>query len=1155
MKRVRRGVIVGAVLIALLVSAVFVAHAYLASRRGAARVAARLAAAYGLPVEVDSVDVGWRGTSLRGVRLFETDCSRSDLPWLRAERVDTDVSAWDVLRGRTAAKRLKIVGGALTLHFDETGRLTTRFPTLGSDGAELPQLTIERSQVTICQRGRLDMVVSRVDAELRPGPEPLALAGSVTDPFWGAWSFDAKVDRDNHSATATLTTTGVQASQEKLTRLPFIDPALWRQVRIEGQTAVDVVLRFDPAPSGMHYRVALDPKAANLDVAAIALHAEQIKGQTVIEDGRVDLMELRGRVADGDVGVAGTLDFREATDRFDLALDLARLDVRKLPPAWGLPSWLDGRLSARSDLHITLAEGMTHTTGTGQGTIVEARLGDVPARPIVLTIRDDSCVQGIERARNGKREESYLEARVALDDADLNVLLPGLGFHSTDEVRGRLSTDIVARIPLDTPQDLKTYRIDGSAAAPHFNIAGIDLERARSSFSVRDGKLQVESAGLQLDGSPASALGALELTAPYYYQAHVDLRGIDLGALQRLAPELKPAVPLGGRFSGGGAVWGTLQPLHVQGAGVGRGDRLKLEGLDIDTMTFQWTSDGDRLDLIDLRTELYGGQFTGRAAVPLSAAAAGEFQLHFQALDLGAVSAALPTVPLDLKGRASGTIAGNITTARRNQSRDFTARMDIEAPRLTAQRIPIERIQGSLTYDQRALDYRLHGELLDGQFHLDGRMPLAEGASSTLEEGKLTIERVQVARLIEAVGGRGRLADLRGLLNSELHYRRSSEPGRTLVGEGRVAVRQLGWAALEPEGSITASVRLTGNTLLLKNLAGTLAGGSVRGQSVINLHHLDRSWFNIALDHADTARVTSVWPALSTRVEGPADFHVRGKLGREWRGNGSITLARGKVSGVEVNDWRLPFDYSVTPETGHGRLNVWETSAQAARGRIVSQANLSWGASTRLDGNVRFTGVDLKTLLRPMSSAGGWEPGGIGGGRATGRIAFSADDLRSVDDVRADLEASFTQPQAMEMPVLRQLVPFLAAGRSGAMSFQSGDVRARLGNSVVRLQRLSLKGTSLQLLLEGTATLEGRVNLEATAGGAGLGASTGALQLLGLRLPALGPVPMALLVEATTALANRLVHLRVSGTIRNPTIHLEPLSLLTEEAARLFLGR
>jgi hypothetical protein len=69
------------------------------------------------------------------------------------------------------------------------------------------------------------------------------------------------------------------------------------------------------------------------------------------------------------------------------------------------------------------------------------------------------------------------------------------------------------------------------------------------------------------------------------------------------------------------------------------------------------------------------------------------------------------------------------------------------------------------------------------------------------------------------------------------------------------------------------------------------------------------------------------------------------------------------------------------------------------------------------------------------------------------------------------------------------------------------------------------------------------------------GANPRLLRLLGLRLPAVGPIPLSLILEATDYLSNRLVHLRVTGTWRSPVITVEPVSLLSQEAVLFFLNR
>ena len=50
-------------------------------------------------------------------------------------------------------------------------------------------------------------------------------------------------------------------------------------------------------------------------------------------------------------------------------------------------------------------------------------------------------------------------------------------------------------------------------------------------------------------------------------------------------------------------------------------------------------------------------------------------------------------------------------------------------------------------------------------------------------------------------------------------------------------------------------------------------------------------------------------------------------------------------------------------------------------------------------------------------------------------------------------------------------------------------------------------------------------------------------------------MPVSVLVRVSALLANRVVHLRVGGTIAHPVVRVEPLRLLTDEAVRYFLTR
>ena len=69
-----------------------------------------------------------------------------------------------------------------------------------------------------------------------------------------------------------------------------------------------------------------------------------------------------------------------------------------------------------------------------------------------------------------------------------------------------------------------------------------------------------------------------------------------------------------------------------------------------------------------------------------------------------------------------------------------------------------------------------------------------------------------------------------------------------------------------------------------------------------------------------------------------------------------------------------------------------------------------------------------------------------------------------------------------------------------------------------------------------------------------LGVDPRVLRLLGIRIPAFGPIPVGLILEVTSYLSNRVVRARVTGTFDQPVVNINLTSLLTEGAIRYFLS-
>ncbi len=790
-----------------------------------------------------------------------------------------------------------------------------------------------------------------------------------------------------------------------------------------------------------------------------------------------------------------------------------------------------------------------------------------------------------------------LTARLTLTDIPFGqalAVVPEL----SGQAAGAFSGNAEARVDTKRLRDVAAWTATGSLTGDRLALYGQTLTGAQADLRLERGVLSAADLAGKLDGEPVTGSGDLHLSQPYRYHTRLDLGRLDLEALQHLARGSRPPFTTAGRVAADATVEGTLSPLTWQAGGTARIQELQLDTFRATDVRLRWDSTTDRIDVKDLRANLYRGELTGTAAVPLAfleparpagaekaGAKAGRVDLDFKDVDVGALSADLfragattpagqtaARPPFRLQGQADGSIRATLTPPAAGRERDLDARTELHSPRLRVQGFLTERLQGTVRYDKGAVVYKLEGETLGGRFQLDGQVPVRPAKSSAAPAenrpaalrggaalvqaapagapggGRLRIEGAQIGRLWEQLGVPPGQVPLRGTLDLDLPFRQESlEVPPT--GAGSFTLRRLRWSDVPLAGTVRGDVLLTRREVRLANLSGSVGEGLLRGQVALSLAPGGRSRFSLALDGAEASRLLAPWPSLASRIQGPVSLRARGTLGREWAVAGQATLLRGRVAGVEVNEWQLPFEVRFAPRSGNGELTVRDSTAAVAQGRATGRASFTWGAGSRLDGSVRFSRVELGALARQAGDLGE-----TGRGRLTGRLDFGAMQPRSVNDLTATLQASLQEAQPQGFPVLQQLVPFLGPGASSS-SFRSGDVRARLAGGIVRVQRLTLTGNNVQLFADGTVTLAGRLALDVTANTGRLGANPRFLQLLGLRLPAVGPVPLALVLETSTYLSNRTVHLRVGGTVRSPVITVEPVSLLSEEAVRFFINR
>jgi len=372
-------------------------------------------------------------------------------------------------------------------------------------------------------------------------------------------------------------------------------------------------------------------------------------------------------------------------------------------------------------------------------------------------------------------------------------------------------------------------------------------------------------------------------------------------------------------------------------------------------------------------------------------------------------------------------------------------------------------------------------------------------------------------------------------------------PSRMPVGEGRFDIRDLRYRNNEVSSALRGGIRLTSEGVFVRNVNADIAGGVLRAGISYRFRSRAPGSFTLSLTNVEASRLL-VFDERKNPLQGPIDLSLRGRLGREWRAAGSLEMSRGKVLGVEVVDWRSPLDITYAPTTERGELMVRESSAQVGNGRARLNATFHWNEFMRLEGSLRLFDAGLKSLSGVLGDVSSYAQG-----RVTGRLDFAGGEVRSLNDLTGTLEAKLREAQALQLPILNLVVPYLMPGQEST-TFRTGDVRARLGNGVWRISQLTLVSNVMQLIVQGTITVQGRLDLSVTGRTSALGGlDPVVLSLLARNLPPVGPVPVGLIFRVTEFLSNRVVHSRITGTTREPQVQVDTLRLLSDEAVRLFL--
>jgi hypothetical protein len=568
-----------------------------------------------------------------------------------------------------------------------------------------------------------------------------------------------------------------------------------------------------------------------------------------------------------------------------------------------------------------------------------------------------------------------------------------------------------------------------------------------------------------------------------------------------------------------------------------------MDDVRLDQLTTQFRADAETLQLNSLQARMGEGTLQGDVVLPLSETGRLALDLNWQDLSLAQLTGLVWTLPEGLEASSTGRLTANGPA---------DVWQDLDELQLNAQLDSLEvSMRGRAVADLTAiadkpsgkpLEWSVQGAALQGRLDGGGQFQPGEDAVPIT---RLRLDDAQLqsfARLLPA--GHTWLNDLVGGVSISLQ-RSEDIPEGTLAGN--VVLTSLRAPAGLLSQRVEAQVRVSPEALVVSQVRGGLAGGRVQASM---------EWPFAARPGRITAtlnqvRVADVLSAvdreLSAQVAGMLNLRVSGSGREVWRLSGMAEVVRGEVFNLQNVDLTMPLTLQTSLRTGRTTLTTHQGSMRLARGRSRANLSLTWDRFLSVNGSWDFSDLRLRQLLADARVgtrvADGW---------ISGNVQVSGHRIRSWNDLRGRFAVDLRRTEALTLPGLEALRPYLPGGASLSTQFRQGRVEGSFQNGLVRVSRLELQSPQLAIFGNGSITFGGRLDLDVTASTAG-GLEQPVLLAMLERWGTAVVNPFRQILLTNDLLSNRTVQLKVRGTLNRPVIQVRPLQLIGNEAARFIV--
>ncbi len=718
-------------------------------------------------------------------------------------------------------------------------------------------------------------------------------------------------------------------------------------------------------------------------------------------------------------------------------------------------------------------------------------------------------------------------------------------------VGGLVSLQLDAATSLRDVTEPKAWTVSGHAESSHLTYTNAALDSVNFDFGLKDAHLSIPRIEARLDKHPLNGKLELGIAEPYPFTGALDVVGWDLSKLGGLIPGIPHPSPASGILTVHAEAKGTAQPRKLETDGRGQVVNLQVGTVPLATVPFYWKTENDVIKISGVEARPFGGHVVAEAQVPILPGKPIEGSASIKSVDMSKLSVAIPGRDFKMSGKADGQAIFRIPS----DWRLLEAKARLASPELTLQKFAVEQINALLHAQNGVVNYELTADTLGGKVKFFGEVPLETppGATKTspAATGELRFVGFTLDHVWKALGTTGTVGHLsgRGALDVNLRDEIAGKD-KGLSARGVIEFRDLNWGSKLPLGQLRATLDKSPAAWRIDPVSGNILGGTASGSAwgTTPASEPATAGFRFRVDRAALRQMAARWPDISRNITGLATIRLAGGLDKTFSATGDIQLTDARLAGFPISDLRLPLEFGYAPEMGVGALHIRQGSVRVAGGQFRGEASFRVGRDRSFQTQISLNNVDLQTLTRLSSDSSRGTSGQI-----NGRITLTGPDPAVTQRLRGKVDLDLDDASLVSVPVFREIDRFLGAARGGL--FEDGDLSGTIANRQLIVESFTLQGRLVQLHATGTVDFDTQMNLEVLVNTNQIIPETGQA-LVGL-IPGLrdlrGRRDQATL-QVANYLSNRLLKLRVTGPLKNPSVVLDSSIPVANAAVGFFSG-